>query len=31
MMIIITIILCVNSNHVKSYKFWICDPWYYEE
>jgi len=30
-MIIITIILCVNPKHVKPYKFWICDPWYYEE
>jgi len=29
--IIIIIILCTNFKHVKSCKFWICHPWYYNE
>jgi len=31
MVIIIIINLCASSKHAKRYKFWICDPWYYDE
>jgi len=31
MVIIVIIILCVSFKHVKCWKNWIWDHWYYKE